>query len=139
MPLGQPAYGGVATHGRYVVKINGQEQCRVSHTGSGKRSLASGVTRSDHDYIIFFIISKHDGINTLVTFKSLYIFIILWCGDVPWGSLFRGEIVHCPIFCITLSKGGRRASSQINHKGGLVIYPELRRPPDDIPVQVPRK
>jgi hypothetical protein len=35
----------------------------------------------------------------------------------PAGTLFfRGERIQCPVFCITLSKGGRSASSKLTTK-----------------------
>jgi hypothetical protein len=33
---------------------------------------------------------------------------------------FRGERIRCPVFCITLSKGGRRASSGLSTKEELL-------------------
>jgi hypothetical protein len=47
-------------------------------------------------------------------------------------SLFTKGKSSVPGILHNSQQGGRRASDQINQEGGLAIYPEVRRPPDDI-------
>jgi hypothetical protein len=69
--LGQPSNGRITAHGSNVVKIDGKDQGGMPHTGCCKCSLASRMTRTNHDYIIFFVEGRHDGIIKPLLLKQV--------------------------------------------------------------------
>jgi hypothetical protein len=54
MPLGDAANGGVATHLRDQVEVQGEQGGAQAHARGGHRRFAASVSCADHQYIELF-------------------------------------------------------------------------------------
>jgi hypothetical protein len=59
MAFGQATYGGITAHCGDVIKVDGKEQGRVAHPGCRQCGLATCMTSTHYNYVIFFIKCGH--------------------------------------------------------------------------------